>query len=177
MSSTLGIKLQEFYTKYQTLDGFFKTPPSDNFIYIPGLNQAFHITRRTLFKITYQGGIYNDYKRLAQFVQIMVNDHIILGNKLVPNTAQRVNYGLGSTIDGVDSFGGQCYEQGGPDPMVPFTRVAHVYLPPGTYTFNVGTRSLHNTGSTVNGFVTFEITQYENQSLESIGEFTFSNLL
>ncbi|CAF1098095.1 unnamed protein product [Rotaria sp. Silwood1] len=104
----------------------------------------------------------------------MVNDLLIIGNKLVPNTIQRANYGMGSVMQ-VDRQGGYYYSASVRS-EIPITRVAFVFLPSGTYSFNVGTRSYGGSGQFHNGIVTFELTQFENGNLASVGDYQLVNI-
>ena len=141
------------FFKYQnSAGGGFAFSPSDNFVYAPDMNQAFHVTKTTLFKITFQGSLYNDAKDVRLFLQIMVNDYLIVANRLIPNTNER------ST--GMDSIGGLDYLNGVGFSAIVITRVAMIYLPPGTYTLNVGVRSNLGTGHLLNGMVTYELIQF-----------------
>lgn len=136
---------------------------------MPGLNEAFHTTQNTLFRITFQGGIYNNGQLVDQLVQIMVNGYLIIGDKTVPNTPARVNYGLGSHINDVDAIGG--HYGAGYGTRMHVTRVAYIFLPAGTWTFNVGTRSVigENTGVIHRSMVTYELTQFQDPNLAKIG--------
>ena len=167
-SSSSATALHEIYIKYQGVEDFL-TVPSENFQYIPDLNEAFHITQNTLFRITFQGGVYNNGQLVDQLVHIMVNGYLIIADKILPNTAARVNYGLGNTLYDVDAIGGH-YGAGYPTRMH-VTRVAHVLLSPGTWTFNVGTRSVvgEKTGIIHRSMVTYELTQFQDPNLASVG--------
>ncbi|CAF4399318.1 unnamed protein product [Rotaria socialis] len=168
--SSPNIKLSEVFVKYQGSDSF-NTVLSGNFVFIPNLSKAFVITQPTFFKITFQGCIYNGGQYLQQFVQIIINDYLILANKLVPNTVQRVNYGLGLALNDVDTIGGIYFATNQYYSITPITRIAHVYLPAGTYIFGVGTRNDRNTGEIRGGIVTYESTQFENDRLQQVGDY------
>ncbi|CAF0954465.1 unnamed protein product [Didymodactylos carnosus] len=61
--------------------------PRSNSNYVAGANAEFHITKDTLFKITYQGAADNfDNNAISIELQILVNDHIISRTELKPNT-------------------------------------------------------------------------------------------
>ncbi len=167
-ASVWAIKLHEIYIKSQGVEDFL-TVPSDNFQYIPGLNEAFHTTQNTLFQITFQGGIYNNGQLVDQLVHIMVNEYLIIADKILPNTAARVTYGLGRSMYEVDAIGG--HYGAGYGTRMHVTRIAHVLLPPGTWTFNVGTRSVvgENTGIIHRSMVTYELTQFEDPNLQAVG--------
>ncbi|CAF0871302.1 unnamed protein product [Didymodactylos carnosus] len=105
-------------------------------------------------------------------IQIVVNDYLIIGNKVVPNSAARINYGLGTSIFAVDILNG--YYQVDSDVIgivMPVTRVAYVYLAPGIYSFNVGVRSFQSHGNVDGATVTYELTQSPNANEKTIGTF------
>lgn len=161
ISSPLGGNtLYKVFVKYQT-SFMFKSNPSNQFNYVPHLNEAFHVTKNTLFRITFQGTLHNPEAGHA-FVQIMVNDYLIIGNRLLPNTNQRLTMGLGSDDYIPDGYGGFCF--GGTGQHSFETRIAMVYLPPGTYTFNVGVRAKSSYTNVVASFVTYELTQFDNNN-------------
>ncbi|CAF1006456.1 unnamed protein product [Adineta steineri] len=140
-------------------------------MYVTGLNEAFHINRNTLFKVTFLAGVYSSPQG-PLVVQIMVNDYLIIGNKVVPNTAARINYSLGISIDIVDmSNGFQQVDSGVIGIMLPLTRVAYVYLAPGVYSFNVGARSFRSRGVIDGATVTYELTQSQDANENTIGAF------
>ncbi|CAF3225171.1 unnamed protein product, partial [Rotaria sp. Silwood2] len=87
----------------------------------------------------------------------MVNDYLIIGDKILPNTAERVSFGMGNDLQAVDTNGGIYYSQV-PGIMMFVSRTAVVYLPPGTWTFNIGLRCNANVGILRGGIVTYELT-------------------
>ncbi|CAF1335479.1 unnamed protein product [Adineta steineri] len=144
--------------------------PSDNFNYVPGLNQAFYVTQNTLFKIIFQGTLYNSgFVDTPIFLQVMVNDHLIIGNKILPNTGDRVNYGISDVDEKNGYFSvGYLHQVWIATPM---TKSAQVYLSPGIYSFNVGAKALNHNGYIYGSTVTYELLQFENGNLQTIGGF------
>ncbi|CAF2271788.1 unnamed protein product [Rotaria magnacalcarata] len=142
------------------------------------LNAAFQVTKNTLFKVTFQGSFYNwRQSRLDQYVQIMVNDYLSFYNRLIPNTNQRVTLLSGVSNRQTDAMGGYYYDATNADTMVPLTRVAMVYLPPGIYSFNVGVRSVFGSGRLIDGTVTYELIQIDNNdNKEDLGDFKLTKL-
>jgi hypothetical protein len=175
-STANGIFLHKIYTKHQDPDSNYIYAASTNFVYVPNLNEAFSVTKNTLFKIMFQADILFGTQMMQEFVQIMVNDYLIIDNSLLPNTADRVNQSEGKTLEAVDGRGGSLYfkainyANGAVDVALSMNRVAIVYLQPGTYTFNVGVRT--NTGSPQlrGGMVTFELTQFEKDE-QNVGDY------
>jgi hypothetical protein len=104
-SSSSSVQLYEVFVKYQSIT-IFDVPPSESFLYVPGLNEVFYVSRNTMFKITVQAGLRTTSSMTNHFVQIMVNDHLIIGKELIPNTGQRINYKVGYNTYEVDSKGG-----------------------------------------------------------------------
>jgi len=149
---------------------------SANFVYVPNLNEAFSVTKNTLFKVTFQGDIWFASQMMQEFVQIMVNDYLIIDNNLLPNTGERVNQNQGQTLESVDNRGGSLffkainYADGAVDVTLSINRVAIVYLQPGTYTFNVGVRTTAGSPRLQGGMVTFELTQFEKDE-QDVGDY------
>ncbi|CAF4553826.1 unnamed protein product [Rotaria socialis] len=144
--------------------------PNTVFTAVPNMDEAFHVIQNTLFKITVQARINNFAGGADHFLQVLVNGNLVIGNKVVPNNEKRVNFGLGSDIWAVDITGGYFYSANLPLGM-PITRVSFIYLSPGTYRFDVGTRCAYNKVSFGNAIVTFELTQFEDEHLQSIGSY------
>lgn len=161
----------QIYIKRQGTEDF-NFVPTNNFVFVPNLNEAFHVTKNTLFKITFQGSLWNGPNVIHQFIQIMVNDNLIIGDKILPNTAHRVNFGIGNDLQAVDTNAGMYHSQVGGIMML-ITREAFVYLPPGTWSFNVGVRSMQSQGWVRGGVVTYELTELIN---ENVGGMTLADL-
>ncbi|CAF1506293.1 unnamed protein product [Rotaria magnacalcarata] len=103
----------------------------------------------------------------------MFNDHLIIDKYVLPKNEQRASRGLRSNRHLIDTFGGFYYN------TVPYfgcmilKRIAMVYLPPGTYTFNVSVRSDVATGLVRGGTVLYELTQIE-APLKNVGSFNIA---
>lgn len=129
--------------------------PSSNFNYVTGTNAAFHITKNTLFKITYQGVAEQHANRFISFeLQILVNDRIISGNRLKSNSVG-------------DNTGGYYWHVGMPHTALFVSRMAMVYLSPGVYSFHVGVRTANPSLDLHSGIVHYEITQFDDQDQEN----------
>lgn len=95
--------------------------------------------------------------------------YLIIVDKILPNTAAQINYGFGSTVSEVDGIGG-FYGASIPIRMC-VTRIAHVLLPPGTWTRSfVG----ENTDIIHRSIVTYELTQFEDRNLKNVGDLSFA---
>lgn len=171
IGSSTGNTLCKVFVKYQGIN-IFKATPSNQFNYVPDLNEAFHVSKNTLFRITFQGTLHNPQPGHS-FVQIMVNDYLIIGNRLFPNTDQRWTMIPGSNDFLPDGYGGHSY--GGIAQHSTQTRIAMVYLAPGTYTFNVGVRPRNSYTDVTMGFVTYELTQFDNSN-QDLGDFQLTTI-
>lgn len=170
--SVNGQALHQLYVRYQRPYGEAILPKSD-FVYITGLNQAFYVARNTLFKITFQGSIYDKgVGGLECSVQILVNNYLIIGNKTIPNTSARASYASDGSVLEIDNLNGfYQVNSGGVGILTPLTRIAYVYLPPGIYSFNVGSRSRGNIAMVYDGTVIYELLQSGYDLEGTLGEF------
>lgn len=107
--------------------------------------------------------MYNGGQGILLLVQILVNDYVIINGKLVSNTIE--------ALKGYEGQGGFLYSGGGVtyEIVSPLTRIVNIYLPAGTYTFNVGVRSHYSRGKLESGMITYEMTQFHNSRLQQIG--------
>ncbi|CAF2680099.1 unnamed protein product [Rotaria sp. Silwood2] len=137
---------------------------SDNLIYVPSLDKAFHVTKNALFKITFQGSFWNGDNDVNYYYQIMVNDYLIIGNSLVRNNNKQVH-----------GDGGVAYVQHTATASITVTRIAMVFLPPGTYTFNIGVRAEMASGSVARGIVMYELTQFVDNN-DDLGDYKLAIL-
>ncbi|CAF0836968.1 unnamed protein product [Adineta steineri] len=161
-SSSFDLQNYEIYTKFADSD-IIAIDNSATFQYVPSLSQTFTVEQPTLFKTTVQGGIYNEGRIIRTIVQVIVNDHVVVGDTLIPNTADTMNNRL-------QASGGYFVSNSqNVAIVVPFTRISYVYLQPGTYTFNVGMRCFKGLSKFEVGMVTYELIQYKNSSLRKIG--------
>jgi hypothetical protein len=128
-SASNGVTLYNIFIKHQNPGDDFIFTPSNNFVDVSDMNEAFHVTENTLFKITFQGEFRYFENTNHQYVQIMVNDNLIMGDRVLPNTDQRMSM----------NWGRNCYRGAGA--VLSLTRVAMIYLPPGIYVFNIGVRT------------------------------------
>lgn len=163
--------LYRAFVKYQS-EIIFGVAPSNQLSYVPHLNEAFHVTKNTLFRIVFQGLLHSPRPGHA-FAQIMVNDYLIIGDRLFPNTVQRLAMAWNTPGFMPDGYGG--YIAGGNPQHDPITRIAMVYLPPGTYTFNVGVRAVTEGTGVAGGLVTYELTQFDHNNTD-LGDFQLATL-
>ncbi|CAF1568826.1 unnamed protein product [Rotaria magnacalcarata] len=168
-------KIKSYTVFSKTFSGSFEIMPNTIFTAVPNMDEAFHVIQNTLFKITVQARIINQVGGADHFLQVLVNGNLVIGNKIVPNNEKRVNFGLGPDIWGVDTTGGYFYS---PNLLlgIPITRVSFIYLSPGTYRFDVGTRCVFNKVNFGSAIVTFELTQFEDEHQQSIGSYHLLNI-
>lgn len=170
--SVNGQALHQLYVKFQPPGGQAFLPTND-FGYVVGLNQAFSVTQNTLFRITFQGSVYNRAViPLEHSIQIMVNDLLIIGNKTIPNTSARLSYTSTGNILEIDNMNGfYQVDTTRVSVLIPITRIAYIYLAPGVYSFNIGARTRCNTGYVYDGTVTYELIQSSYPFETSLGQF------
>lgn len=132
------------------------------FQYVKGLSKTFEVEQPTLFKTTIQGGILDISGIIRATLQMVVNDHVIAADTLIPNKAEALN-------DGRFQFGSYVYGNGQAIYVVPVTRISHVYLQPGTYTFNVGIICSEAPIKLEFPMVTYELMQFKDTNLKEIG--------
>ncbi|CAF2189513.1 unnamed protein product [Rotaria magnacalcarata] len=120
------------------------------------------------------GSLWNGPGIKPEFIHIMVNGYLIIGDKILPNTVQRINFGLGNDLQAVDTNGGLFYSQV-PGIMMFISRTALVYLPPGTWAFSIGARSGLSYGTVRGGIATYKLTELENEDLGDLALARFPN--
>ncbi|CAM4814417.1 unnamed protein product [Rotaria magnacalcarata] len=120
------------------------------------------------------GSLWNGPGIKPEFIHIMVNGYLIIGDKILPNTVQRINFGLGNDLQTVDTNGGLFYSQV-PGIMMFISRTALVYLPPGTWAFSIGARSGLSYGTVRGGIATYKLTELENEDLGDLALARFPN--
>jgi hypothetical protein len=160
-----GGSLYKVYIRQQNSPQTFS--PGSNFNYVTGTNAAFHVTKNTLFRITFQGAAEQHVNTFIRFnLQILVNDRIISGNQLKPNSNDK------------DQLGGYYWYVGMGHSGVFVSRMALVYLSPGTYSFNVGVISDFPSLQLLYGIVHYELTQFEDKYQEdNLGDLSLQTIL
>ncbi|CAF0941453.1 unnamed protein product [Didymodactylos carnosus] len=156
------VSVYKVYNNIRILKGPVNSCFLQVIIFVPDMNKAFHVSKKTLFKVTFQGGLWNSNAILNEYVHIMVNDYLIIGSRLLPNANQRATMGLGTGRFQTDSIGGYSYVGSLISSRFIVSRTAMVCLPPGTYIFNVGVRADEGSDRVAGGMVTYELTQFEN---------------
>ena len=123
-----------------------------NFNYITGKNAAFHVTKNTFFKITFQGTAEQHIgPQIRMNLQILVNDYIISGKELKSNTTP-------------NECGGYYWMNPASHTAVFVSRMAMIYLRPGTYSFNIGVRTDFPSLQVLHGMAHYELTQFNEDA-------------
>jgi hypothetical protein len=160
------IQAQHFYSKYQSMFGFILKSPSSTFIKIPGLTFAFSHTTPLLYKIRFQGSCETGpVSHVWSFLRIMIDDKILVSNRLLPNNDQRALAmpSLGANLIDIDSRGGISIFSTAAWLFTPCAKSDNVYLPAGTHSIDVVVR----TGQQVHVFggeLNVELMQYNSDS-------------
>ncbi|CAF0951863.1 unnamed protein product [Didymodactylos carnosus] len=165
-----GRLAEQYYCKYQNPYVYALNDRLDIFSKIPGLTSTFTLPQPTLYKITFQANC-----KVAVpgrlFLRIMVNDQLIIGDRLIPNTSDRhLNQTiLGTTLTEVDCRGG-CFQYSGIDRVewgwteYACSKTEIIYLKPGVHVFDVGVRINEREFEIIGGILQFELIQYEQNS-------------
>lgn len=169
--STIGtgiIRAQRFYTKYMAGSRFDLTAASATFVKIPGLIVSVNHDTPILYKIWFSAGCYmTSSTASSSFVHFVVDDWILIGNKLLPNTGTRLAYGftLGDSLTVIDAHGAS-YLRSSDSPGTYYTcsKYELVYLPPGLHVIEAAVRTEHPSLLVHSGTLTVELTQYETST-------------
>jgi hypothetical protein len=158
-----GRPLYKVFIRQQSTTQTFT--PGSNFNYVTGTNAVFHVTKNTLFKITYQGNAENHRNNyLAIALQMIVNDRIISGASLKQNS-------------GGDGAGGYYWSMQQSDHSLFVSRMTMVYLRPGTYSFHLGVKTTYPNLELHSAMVHYELTQFDDQDQEdSLGDLQLASV-
>ncbi|CAF2028751.1 unnamed protein product [Rotaria magnacalcarata] len=139
-----GLKSPKFYFKYQPEDWSLNIV-SYVFSKVPGLSFAFHHTKPLVYSVRFQGTCATISPNRRSFVKIMIDDQILSGNQLMPNTARRASfspegYDEATKLVRTDQIGGlylwsQVYAH------IPCIKLETFLLPPGVHTIDVVART------------------------------------
>jgi hypothetical protein len=126
---------------------------SNNFNVVPELESNLYICKPALVKISFQGSAWLK-SGTNFFIQILVNDRLIIGDKIIPNVPNSV------TAKDISESGGYFYTSGSDFLHVIASKFALVNLAPGKYKFDVGVRTTDTTATLRHGIVTVEMMEY-----------------
>jgi hypothetical protein len=133
----------QFFFAYQTDARFFLNTASTAFVKVPGLSLVFYIDRPRLFRISIQGQMYTSALNSGSLIKVMINEHILISNKLLPNNDQRfgVASAPGNDLWSKDWQGGILLHSTASYVTVSGFKRESVYLPAGTHSINVVVRT------------------------------------
>lgn len=159
------IRGQYFYTKYMPTFRFDLNTATSTFVKIPGLIVPVYHATPMLYKIWFSAGCYFTWPGGSSFIRIMIDDYILIGNRLLPNTKNRDTYDstLGNSLTEVDAHGASFMRNGdssGNYYTCPKFEV--VYLPAGLHVIEVVARTDHPALFIHTGILTVELTQYQD---------------
>jgi len=163
------IQTNLFYTVYQTMYRYELNTVSTSFVKIPGLSFVFSHTVPLLYKIRFQGGCANLMADKASFLRIMIDNKILVSNKLLPNTDRRLDFApyLGTSLREIDARGGVFLFT----PLASATsweqfscaKTENVYLPAGMHSIDVVVRT-DGVFYGYTGELTVELVEYSSNS-------------
>lgn len=134
----------QFFFAYQTSQWFRLSSVLPDFIKIPGLSLVFHHSRPRLYKIRFQGHVHTPAAASFNLVRVMVDNYLLIGNKLYPNTEHRFQMKRPSWRNdqwGLDWLGGVFAWSGVTANTFPCSKADTVYLPGGTHSIDVVART------------------------------------
>lgn len=129
---------------YQTIHRFLVNTATTVFFKIPGLSIILHHPKSRLYKIRVHGQIHTPSVRGGTFVCVMIDNQILILNKLYSNTVEHRNVQSlsGSNILGeFDWRGGVFVWIGASASMLSFSKSEFVYLLAGVHAIEVGVRT------------------------------------
>lgn len=133
----------EFYFAYQPTPKFVLTTVSPTFIKVPGLALVFCNAHPRIFRISIQGQMHTSALTFGSMVKVMIDEHILISNKLVPNTEERFKLLAtpGSDLWSSDWAGGILAYSASSFITISAHKSETVYLPAGTHSINVAART------------------------------------
>jgi hypothetical protein len=134
----LSAQQTHFYFKYQS-PSHFNVSVSNIYIRVPGLRTYFTTTQPTLFEINYQGSC-EVHKGKGVHIKLLVDDHLIVGDRRTPNVPQRhllADPNVGETVAQFDQWLSQHHL---PFELatLPIVQSAVVLVGPGLHIFDIG---------------------------------------
>ncbi|CAF3896718.1 unnamed protein product [Rotaria sp. Silwood1] len=135
---------------------------SSTFVKIPGLLISVNHETPMLYKIHFSAGCYMP-QFVHSYIHFMINDMILIDNKLLPNTNNRHTYvpKLGNDLFQVDSHGASFMRSSNTaGTYYTCTKYELVYLPPNLHVIEAVVRTDHPSLYIHTGTLTVELTQY-----------------
>lgn len=142
----------QFYFARQNQRQFILDAVSNTFVKVPGLSLVFYNDHPRLFRISIQGQAYNRVLNCMSFVKIMIDEHILIANKLFPNTDARLqmipipdtNLASLDWQGGIVLYGSSSYM------TISSHKRENVYLPAGVHSIDMVVRT--DGGVVIEGF-------------------------
>ncbi|CAF1057700.1 unnamed protein product [Didymodactylos carnosus] len=167
-SNAIKIQSHIIHVKQQQPLTFIIENSSEIFEKVPGLTTQFYHTQPLLYKIRFDG-VCTTYSGVwtRAFVRLMVDDSLLYGFQLTPNTVDRWKSISGATsLTDVDQIGG------GSSLTIPTSELTcsktdFIYLQPGLHTLDVGARgdgTATPSMSVRGGQLTIELIQADQQA-------------
>ncbi|CAF3030095.1 unnamed protein product [Rotaria sp. Silwood2] len=141
--------------------------PSVIFVKIPGLTVSVAHQTPMLYKIWFSGGCYVTNANVHYFIRFMVDDLLLVDNKLLPNTENRQTLlpAIGNSLVLIDSIGAS-FLRSSDSTGSSFTCAKYeiVYLPPGVHVINAVVRTTSPSLYLHAGTLIVELIQYEKNA-------------
>ena len=134
----LSVSPIQFYFKYQD-PSHFNVTVSDIYVPVPGLRTRLNVVQPTLFEITYQGSC-DVHNGKGVHIKLMVDNHLIVGDKRTPNVRDRHLYSdpiAGTTSAQFDQWLSQHHLPNG-TATLPIIQSAVILVGPGMHIFDIG---------------------------------------
>jgi hypothetical protein len=133
----------QFFFAYQIIPAFILNTASTTFVKVPGLSLVFYNARPRLFRISIQGHMYMSTPHCVSLMKVMIDEHILIWNKLLPNNDLRYGMAPAPGFDAwaIDRQGGIISYTTSPGMAVSGFKRENVYLPAGTHSIDVVVRT------------------------------------
>lgn len=159
--------IQYFHVKHMPAFRFDLRTASSTFVKIPGLIVAVYHSAPVLYKVWFSAGCYMSQPVGSHYIHFMIDDLILIDNKLLPNTDDRYAYvpNLGNNPMEIDAHGASFMRSS--DSVGTYytcSKFELVYLPAGLHTIEAAVRTDHPSILVHTGTLTVELTQYDQDT-------------
>lgn len=143
-----AIQGPQFYFKYQLDRVFHLNTASMTFVKIPGLSFVFHHSRPSIYKIYFQGMVYANNLDCRTWIRMMIDDQVLIANKLYPNTEGRftIDPSIGRDSMAIDWRAGIYVYSLSSVIVVPSVKREVVLIAAGTHSIDIGIRTERGVG-------------------------------
>ncbi|CAF3315300.1 unnamed protein product [Rotaria socialis] len=133
----------QFFLRTQTPVSFYFTTAMVGFVKVPGLSLALHHSRARLYEIRFQGSLYTTALAKRSYIRIMIDDAILISNKLYPNTEERkrLDPSFENNLLNSDIQGGIYLYSSSSNIVFPCVKFETAYIPAGTHSIDVVIRT------------------------------------